>query len=54
MEIKSQIVHVITYRPKGTRSPLGGTASLNDTPLLKFQKSLTLKKYSTFKFCSHP
>ena len=42
----------MTYRPKGTRSPLGGTdppPPLKDIPL-KFQKSLALEKYSTFKF----
>ena len=34
--------------------PLGGTAPLKDTSLLKFQKNLALKKYITFKFSSLP
>ena len=33
---------------------LGGTAPTKGYPLLKFQKSLALKKYSTFKISNLP
>ena len=41
---------------KVTRSPQGGAAPLppKDILPLKFQKSLALKKYSTFRFSSLP
>ena len=34
--------------------PLGGTAPTKGYPPLKFQKSLALKKYSTFKISNLP
>ena len=48
------IIYVIPYVPESTRSPLGNTTPIKDSPPLKSQKSLAPRKYTTSNFSASP